>query len=250
MCGVAGSWIESTLRTDHGQAWGVANLGYCRPGRNLQYAVLKDLLRVRLPAHVVLEVGHHEPHYSHPMFPYVADAEDIVGAPVLTNKAVVSDLWDGVVVRFERWRQTLLYDDGDLPPVDERPHAFREQTRRAPIEILERRKRRWAGRAASTSAPGDDTSSRRRFGRHYLDSVIELAKRHDVQVHFLYLPAYGAPWAVMEEEAVYRRHGDLWVPPREIFEEPAHWMDESHLNAFGARKLATWLAERIAQLER
>ncbi|MEM6726359.1 MAG: hypothetical protein AAF598_20115, partial [Bacteroidota bacterium] len=55
----------------------VVNLGYCRPGMDLHYTILKDVFATKRPRLVVLEIPRASNTDSHPIFANLAEAEEI-----------------------------------------------------------------------------------------------------------------------------------------------------------------------------
>ena len=43
----------------------------------------------------------------------------------------------------------------------------------------------------------------------------------------------------------YREWGELWIPPSSIFKTPSNWVDNEHLNTWGARDLSIWIATEM-----
>lgn len=78
-----------------------ANLGYCRIGRNMDYAIIKDLVKNKKPEMVVLEVREKENRDGHPDFGYIADGRNVLAPVMFFNDNYFSDLYNGIVVRAE-----------------------------------------------------------------------------------------------------------------------------------------------------
>ena len=79
----------------------VANLAYCRLGRNLSYLMLKELLKKKQPRYLVLEVREDEDRYSHPVFPYLASSKEILQATPFFNRDLLSDAIKHLVYKSE-----------------------------------------------------------------------------------------------------------------------------------------------------
>jgi len=60
ICGVDDQLIETKLNNKTT----VANLGYCRLGRNFSYILLKEVLETKQPKHLILEVREDENRYN------------------------------------------------------------------------------------------------------------------------------------------------------------------------------------------
>lgn len=60
-CAIMDKTIEKLLSDSLGRNINVANLGYCRRGRDIQYVMLKELFRHKKPSILVIEVAEDEP---------------------------------------------------------------------------------------------------------------------------------------------------------------------------------------------
>ncbi len=235
--------IERRL-ADRGVPVTVANFGYCRPGRDLQRAIADLLLSARAVRLLVVEVDDTENPNSHPVQGYIAEGDALVPPFGLWHREVPSDLVQAFEVRFEAARQRLLLGDAGLRPYDPDPHGFRpvgEGT--PPPAYLARRRRERQARARRSQAYSRRTLA---FPRYHLQAIARRCRDQGIVLAFLYLQSYGEPWASMREGAFYRSLAPVWIPPREVFEDPAMWKDDAHLNDRGSRTIVPWFADRIA----
>jgi hypothetical protein len=241
--------IEASLRENHDERTHVVNLAYCDQGRNLQYAVLKDTLSVKKVRHIVLGVPAREPRRSHPVFPYIADTEDIFVLPQLGNEHWFRDMFHGLAARLEPLRRSLLFPDPDVSRGAIRAHGYLSIAEVARESELEQEKRKRERRELRREGWDRNPHLSLRYPRHYLEAMARMSREHGAELHFLYMPVYGDPWGKMEGLEIYRQHGEVLIPPREIFDQPANWGDPTHLNASGAELLTDWLAQRLATWE-
>lgn len=224
----------------------IANFGYCRNGRNMQTALARDLLATQPVRHLVVEVENREFPEGHAMFGYVAATEDLWARPGDRGWAYVTDAYHGFLVRLDEAKARFL----GLPlPTASAPKPkprIRGIDRVAPPEELGRTKAKRQARAAQRERP---SAQRNRLGYAELHRLKGLAEATGTKLHFLYLTSYGEPWARVWSRDLYESMGDVWIPPRGIFEDPANWFDRNHVNMDGARLLADWLAKRIAEID-
>jgi hypothetical protein len=86
-------------------------------------------------------------------------------------------------------------------------------------------------------------------GNHYVEALVDLARTHDVQLLFLYLPAiYEPPLAPSSERAFEARFdAELIVPPRSLLERlsPLGFADTNHLNEWGAKQYEAFLVKAL-----
>ena len=241
----------------------VVNLAIPSYGRNLHWTIVRELLRTRPVRTLVLEVLENETRKAHPLFVEVADAAEIVGAPVLFNERYVTDLL------LLPMRQALLFlktmapaqfglraafesDRYDGPDVDNtrvvqvggrvltRPNDRREDPARLDREaqgILAGKRLHMLGKAL---APFEYAIPDR-----YLPLILSLARLRGVDVVPLYLPGYGMPDAPIEPWPYPEADKMLFV--NDILRKPENWGDVFHLNQFGAAELSARLGALLAQ---
>lgn len=245
--GVDDAAIQRAL-AEAGRDLQVVNFGYGRNGRNHHYAIARDLLDSRRVKHLVVGVANDEHRGSHPLFGHLARTDDLLGAPMVTDTDYFEDLYRGLVTRLDAAKYGLLGLPWPAPAADGRLHGVlrTDRDREESAAVLDAA---WARRHARMAARGAPQGVRTRRPRHYLRALADIASRHETQVHFLYLPQYGYPWAELAYRDLYEELGDLWIPPEVIFRDRRNWFDRNHLNRRGQALLAAWLAERLAALD-
>ncbi len=229
----------------------VANLGYCRYGVNFYYVLMKEILRSKKPKMLFLEVREDENRYSHPVFPYIADADDVFLATPFFNRDLVRDYFDSFLYRLKLLKAQYFKKDSLIPfrtndfgfmgSKDTSSKTFLEKV------MLEHRK----PKAQLTSF---ERYFYMTYPRIYLKNLAELCIKNKIRLSFLYIPEYGSQVKEPLEMITYRKYGDVLIPPNEIFEDPDNWFDESHLNHAGAGKLSAWVAgeirKKMAEIQR
>ncbi|MEM9023852.1 MAG: hypothetical protein AAGB22_08915 [Bacteroidota bacterium] len=244
-CGVNDSLIQKQLRGD----LSIANLAYCREGRNLQYAVLKDLLKTKRPRLLVIEVQEEEKHHGHPEFAYMADAPDILNPVMVYNKKLFSDWGLATRARFDYHRRRWTGDE----KVYQRK-GYGADHNHDPLFVIADSARMHNHRQRQTNryvnrqpVPEDDLATR--FPRKYLEKMLDLCQDHGVAVTFLYLPEYGSTLPAPLQQRYFEARGQLWIPPQAVLDNPQFWADPQHLNYFGAKGLSLWLSQQLEQAE-
>jgi hypothetical protein len=232
------SKIEDLLEKEGVSKPIIANLGYCRLGENFPYLILKDLLKYRKPRLCIFEIRPAPDAFSHPMFGYLADAEDVLCPEKLLHQRQLSDLIHATNVRLQSVQNYLWTEKLDIIEGDTSQYGYGADTSRADksnLSDLRKRKEKKTKVLELTDFP-----------KKYIEKTMALAAQNQVKVAFLYLPEYGKnmenPPAFME---FYQQYGEVWLPPTSIFENMDYWMDEGHLNDRGAEEMAKWLAEKI-----
>lgn len=236
-------YIEQELQKD-GYHLAVANFGYCRHGRNLSYILLKELVENKEPAMLLLEVRDNESRKGHPVFPYMARSLDVVGAWPFFNGKWLSDWWIHVVYKMEIL-QDQLFGEKDTVPVRTRDFRGATSGDTASFMLLEEAANR---RMGNEKAAGPlDLFLHETYSRKYHHKIAGLCRKYGIQLIYLYLPVYGSRTFLPAELKTYETYGTVVIPPEKIFKDPSNWLDDSHLNASGARKYSAWLSDLILQ---
>jgi hypothetical protein len=262
--GVSAPLVQAQLRRLTRSDLHVANLTMPQEGRNVHYAIVKRLIAERPELKlIVLSVIEQMPREGHPAFRDLADAEDVLGAPLLLNRDYANDV--GVLP----FRQISLFAQslfprafGDATALDPSRYPGTEydstQTFRLPDgKIVDRDGIQLEGTLAATAAARVRQITRPLLGargadyefaveRDYTRRIAALAKAHGVSVMFLYLPIYKDHEPVTDQ-GFYDAIGPT-VSPQFIADDYRLYSDYGHLNVYGSRLVAPWLADRIADL--
>jgi hypothetical protein len=83
-----------------------------------------------------------------------------------------------------------------------------------------------------------------RFPRYYENQILDLARAHGTKVVFLYLPQYGGPQDP-PPYTLYANRAEMINPWAEI-QDYRLWIDVTHLNWDGAKRLTDYLADVLA----
>lgn len=254
ICGVRDDSLEAGLQKRLGEPLRTVNLGFCRPGRSLQYVMLKDLLAHHHPKLILLEVRFQEDRFSHKDFPYVAESSDLWGQNFLFNQRYPEAVLTGLKTRWDASRHQLLQIPFEaVDSVQIRPHSYIPVDVQANPDELERLQQKTANRYKQTVAEGRSLSDQitYRYPRKMIGEIARLAKEKDIPIVFYFFKSYGhlasEPW----ELDLYRQYGEVWQAPDSIFLKKEHYTDQVHLNVYGADLVTDWLEDKIVDfLER
>ncbi len=222
----------------------VVNFGYCRYGMNIYPVLLKEILRAKKPKILFLEVREDENRYSHPVFPYIADANDIFLATPFFNRDLVRDYFNSFLYRLQLLKVQYFKKDS-IVPVRTGDFGFMGSGDTALKAILEKVKMEHLKPKVRLGLL--ERYFYMTYPRMYLKKLSELCIENDIRLCFLYIPGYGSNEKEPIEMKTYRKYGDVLIPPRKIFEDPDNWGDENHLNRAGAEKLSKWVAGQISK---
>lgn len=234
---------EKKMEESLGQNYHLANFGYCRYGRNLQYTVLKLLLEYKSPKLIVLEVSEDEEKNSHDIFPFLAETGDLLFTPTLINRDYFSDLYHGASARLESFKATYIFDQ-KVPAPDNGLYGYGESQRTATKDEMNDNQKAWKRRLERKSfKPVTDVQLR--YPLAYLKKMVELIKEKNSSLVFVYLPESGSKLRSPKLVEYYQRIAPLLIPPQSIFDDSTNWMDASHLNDKGSEMLSEWMASKL-----
>lgn len=249
------------VRAPDGRCLTVTNLAIPSYGRNMHWAVVRELLRVRRPRAIVLEVFENETRKAHPLFSHVAETEDLLGAPKLLNQNYVADLIRLPYRQLKLGVETLAPREFGLKPRFD-PADYDGST------VDNTRVVNVGGRAlsppmtrpmdpakleAAAKANRDNKNlhmlpeSLERFEyavpRHYLSGILEMADKANVPVYFLYLPGYGLPPQPFDMRPY---QGRPMLTVNDLLARRDFWQDPAHLNTQGAAAVSQRVGDLIA----
>lgn len=234
---------EKKMEESLGQNYHLANFGYCRYGRNLQYAILKLLLQHKTPKLIVMEVSEDEEKNSHDIFPYIAETSDLLLTPTLINRDYISDLYSGASARLECFKATYIFDE-KFPEPDNGLYGYGEAQRTATKEEMIDNAKAWQ-RRLERKAYKSVEDFQLRYPLAYLKKMVELINKKNISVVFVYLPESGSKLRNPKLVEYYQSIAPLLIPPQSIFDDSTNWMDASHLNDKGSEILSEWMASQL-----
>lgn len=237
--------IDDSLISENIQLGEAVNLGYCRLGRNLSYVFLKDLIAEKQIKHLVLEVLEDEDRYSHPIFPYLASTHDVLFPPPFFNRDILSDLWTHFVYKTEIL-QDIIYKQEQSKPIRTVEYGFTTSQDTASVEYLDSIMQKRSKPEPLMSKFERDFHMN--FARKYLSKINQICNKNNIQITFLYIPAYGSHLVKPKEIETYSKYGKVLIAPRQIFDDKNNWYDKGHLNHSGAKALSLWLINQINDL--
>lgn len=245
---------------EHGVSTHAVNFHIVKTGRDMHYVIAKELLTHRKVKLLVVEMTELEDRKSHPDFIFLADAVDVIRAPMLINLSYFPDL-----ARLPG-RQTDLFLETRLdalglrkpefgpppyqgPNLDWTEYLDTLDGKRHPLNVQHSReemeKLRIEQEAAITPPvlPQSLEKYEYRVPRYYIDSILSLAKERGTRVVFLYAPRYGGPATPPPYDRLYAS-----VPllnPEPLLHDPHIWADATHVNWEGSKIITDFLADEL-----
>jgi len=247
-CAIMDEYLEKELFNLNGKNTKVANLGYCRGGRDIQYVMLKDLFRHKNPKILVLEVMEDEPKKSHPVFPYLAESLDLWGSFVFFNQRFVANIWNGIAVRFEQLKSHLFGDRSLVEFQSTNNYGYRPSEQIASPDILNQNEIAWKNRLSKTK-PKILRNIELNYSKHYIEKIAELAHQNHCEVLFLYLPESGSEMKTPLLKNFYKDLGELIILPDSISSNHSNWKDATHFNDSGATRASDFIANKLSAFQ-
>ena len=267
--GLSGPLIEQEYCNATGVKIHVANLAIPRTGRNMHYVIAKETARMKAPALTIIELNEFESRRPHDGFIFLADASDIISAPLWINLNYLSDL-----LRLPG-RQATLFVQGltGRPAIRARfdrqdyagPHLDRTETITAIDGRIKSRRythddatmkamgqARMAGIAPYFVLPKPLDKLEYRFSRHYLKKAETVMARAGSRTLYAYMPAFGASPPPDRLLAALNVKAPVISMGEDLSANPSQWLDATHLNTDGAllasKRFALSLAVRYPSL--
>lgn len=257
--------LQRALSENLGSEIHVANLSMPQEGRDSQYVIAKRLL-VSHPETklLILSVIEAMPRESHPAFRNIADAEDVVGAPMLVNRSYFDNLF------ILPYRQMSLFVQGLAPEAfgvspgfDRAAYAGtdRDMTKsfttplgdfvdrdsvHSPKELLPSARERIAS-ITPPVLPGVGEGFEFAVERTYTDKIARLARANGTRVAFLYTPIYSSTLPI-PDRAFYEQYGTI-LEAGFLADKADFYSDYGHLNRQGSAAMTDWLARELAAQE-
>ncbi|HAF29748.1 MAG TPA: hypothetical protein DCG75_11940 [Bacteroidales bacterium] len=234
--------INDKLITDKINNQTSVNFGYCRLGRNLNYVLLKEILKKKDLKKIIIEVRESENRYSHPIFPYIASTKDVIAPNLFFNRDILSDLRTHFTYKVEIIQDKIYKQETDFP-IQENDFGFASNLNTASVILLDKIKiKRSVQKKQLTKI---EQVFHDNFSRIYLNKIIKICNKNEIKIYFLYLPSYGRNIEKPTNYKYYQKNGELLIPPAQILWNQNNWHDEVHLNQSGAKKLSLWIANQI-----
>jgi len=238
--GVHDILIEKTLNEQRLEdTVDVLSVAYCRHGSNMHYLILKELLKNKKPKVLVLEVLEEIRTNSHPIFPYFAQREDF-NLMIPFHRDYLKDYYSATTLRIEQRKQEWFYEPekrtfnprlyGNLTFSDTLAATELAEFKIRHLAKIEKNKNKFF-KKTGLSLP-----------IFYLKKIKSLCDKNEVELRFLYLPAFGGINIEPTEMEVYQSLGTVLLPPKAILNNTDYWHDKEHLNTVGAEALGKWLA--------
>jgi hypothetical protein len=245
----------------HGVNVHAVNFHIVKTGRNMHYAIAKELLSNRKVKLLVLEITEVEDRKPHPDFVLLADTRDIVLAPLFINTRYLADmvrlpgrqadLFLATQLQSHGWRTADFspppYEGANLDrtdyllTLDGVNHSLEGQHTFAQMEAMRRQQET---EITPPVLPASLEWLEYRLPRYYVDRIFDMAARAGTKIVFLYLPRYGGPPTPEPYERLYAHRAGL-INTWPAVQDFRLWGDDSHLNGPGSHLATDAVAEAL-----
>lgn len=253
--------LEAALR-DRGLPVHVVNFALPETGRDLNYAIAREIFKTKAPKLLILGVIDKPSRFGHPAFKYVAPSwlvvdlgyvgninylANLIYLPYRQMQLFVADLspsLTGLTKTFD----PASYPGSNIDTTREQllPEGKRlNRTDPAPHDVLMRGVRKYETDMRPPILPAFLRDVEFGDERHNIRQIAALAREKGTRIVFLGLPYYTDPGA-LQEESFYRQFGN--VINASFLANHAEWYaDFAHMTTNGASALTQWLVPSIAQ---
>jgi hypothetical protein len=242
----------------------VVNFSLPEAGRNINYAIVEEMLTQKRPKLLVIGVIEKPSRFGHPAFKYIARPSLIANPGYFGNISYFGDI---IYLPFRQIKLFALYVlpglGGQKKDFDPQRYAgssidttgnivlpggkIKDGVDRATAAELQRGVHKLR---AGTHPPILPRYPDIEFGdeRYYVRKICDLARAKGVPVAFLFIPYYSGPSAIQEQK-LYENYGPVWNAG--YVASHAEWYaDYGHLTHNGADHLTDWLVAPVSAMLR
>jgi hypothetical protein len=250
--------LEAAL-TRMGTPAHVVNFALPVAGRDVNYAIARELFKTKSPKVLVLGVIEKPSRFGHPAYKYIAPSwlvadpgyflnlnylSNLIYLPYRQMQLFLADLWPSLMGLTKTF-DPATYRGSNVDTTGAQFFPTRAGSVPAEHDELMRgvHKLEQGMRPPILPASLGDVE----FGdeRHYIREIAELARAKGTRIVCLNLPYYTGPETI-QEEPFYRQFGD--VINASFLASHAEWYaDYGHLTAHGASVLSDWLVPFISK---
>jgi|GEM_PF-2116200 len=235
--------LTDSISSKFGKPISVANLGYCRPGVTLRIVFVEELIATKKPQIILLEVLPEPSNGSQPVFGFTASTRQLICPPTYAYQDWLSDVWKGLIVRWEQIRQ-LLSEDSSTYVIDDRSFGFGDNPAMAdPVEMSRLLERRSRGPILKEPLLQDRLSYHLYW--ETLKEIERVCSKNRVKLAFYFINHYGRSSSVPMLLEEHKKIAPVWMLPDTVFQNPKNYFDPGHLNNVGAAQLTPTLLNNL-----
>ena len=256
---VDASRLETALNAGSAAGLHVENLATPGLGRDSELLFARELLATKRPRMVVFEVDYIEAGWPNDAFPLLVSGPELLEMPLVINRDLLYDLLFVPAHNLRLLWNRLRGVDGFDPAHYEGPHwngtefnhgrdgqISAPRTEYLPAAKLHEEAAWWAGNLRRKAGQYDSWAwIQLRYNEILLQRLLDMVKQSGTRIAFLYIPPVGMG-APPFNQALLRQYGEIWSMPADIEADNRNWLNPTHPNLYGARRISDWLAGRLA----
>jgi hypothetical protein len=258
--GISPTYLQASLSQKLGRPVHVVNFALMMEGRSMQYVIAKELIRNRPETKIILLAAVERDDLDHPAFRYLADAPDVLQAPLIVNRYYLQNAavlpyrqlnfftqslfpqWFNVSHTFRKdyWGTNFDPTNGYRAPSGK----FADPSHVMPQDQLEKGSRQVIADQGGVYQPRSRTYLLNNpLEQFYARDTAAMARQHCIETIFVYLPFYKSP-AHDYNESFYQSLGPV-LDATQFDNDPTLYMDEMHFNRNGVARLSPWLSQSL-----
>ena len=261
--GVSPVVLQDELSRRLGRPIHVADFGMVEKGRNLHYAIVKDLLATRPEVKLVIVQVEGTAPWGHPLFRYLADDWDVIRSPMVIGNTYFTDLL------YLPMRHILCFSESLFPHLFGVQASFQPSAYPSPGVDWTRGYVDFDGSfhnnmgtaapkllriQAAHAEPGYmrllkkvvPRSIQTAIEHKFTHDIVRLAHAHGAAVAFVDIPAF-ENLDPIEDPGFYASQGPFFRA-LQVVNQPTLYSGGPHLNHTGAALVSNWLALKMAPL--
>lgn len=237
----------------------VVNFSLPEAGRDVNYAIARELFKTKNPKVLVLGVIEKPSRFGHPAFKYIAPSwlvadpgyfinlnylSNLIYLPYRQMELFLADLWPSLMGLTKTFNPET-YRGSNIDTTGAQFFPDRSGSVPAQRDELMRGVRKLEQGMKPPMLPGFLRDVEFGDERHYIREIVELARAKGTRVVFLSLPFYTGPDTI-QEEPFYRQFGDI-INASFLASHAEWYADYGHLTAHAASSLSNWLAPHLSK---
>jgi hypothetical protein len=263
-CGIDDGLIEKNINTELGKVVNVANIAYCGGGRNLDYLLIKDLIKEKKPKVIVIELKN-DNYLIHKDYGIMANGYDLWFPPAFPSN-YISTIYSGTKSRLNLLRENIIFGpvleiglerekDGSIAMKKEYKDKLPHKKKKKVVFTISPKGNHSFYGVFKDSISEDQIKEHLKNKQEVQDGdidcirkMVNIANENKTKIVFLYIPSYGNYFHDQLSVSEYSKMGTILFPPEKIFDTKGLWYDHEHFNIYGARAFSNWLSTQCVQL--
>lgn len=235
--------LENLINTPESYHYKLFNVGYCRFGRNLDYLFCKEFSKRNRLKKIFLEVRPDESTNSHPIYPYLADGNQVLEGALAFNGSLFSEIYNHLLMNVNYFRCKINLEIAEKNMTNAFLHGYNNIEKTISAKELDT----FYEKEKSNLLDVNTNSINYHFSKYYLNKIKKLCDVKKIELVFIYLPSYANLNKAPAFKAEYEKWGKVIMAPDSIFNNKSYWKDVAHFNSYGATAYTKFLATQLTR---